>query len=300
MSLPREPETTVEAPDEALPADVAQYIASMGSIPGWFYPLDARIFVAVDGVQRRRGIRGDLLEIGAYRGKSAILLGYLARAGERLVVCDIFDAADRVDDENVRESTTYYSGLQQREFEAQYRRFHLTLPDIIAAPSTEIDRTTMAGRFRLVHVDGSHTYEVVRADIATARTLLSSGGVVIFDDWMQPHAAGVALAVWEEYLRGELTPLCATNLKLYATWDPRGVTAADLNAWAAGQPDVDVSPPIGLAGRSMSLYRLRTAGDRGKTRPPAPPPNLIKRAARAALPPAALSAYRKMRVRRRR
>ena len=299
MSPPGEPETTVAAPDEALPADVAEYLASMDSVPGWFYPLDARIFVAVDGIQRRRGIRGDLLEIGAYRGKSAILLGYLARAGERLAVCDIFDAADGVDDENVRESATYYGDLQRQEFERQYRRFHPAPPEIIAAPSTEIDRKKMAARFRLVHVDGSHTYEVVRADIATARTLLAPGGVVVFDDWMQPHAAGVALAVWEEYLRGELTPLCATNLKLYATWDPRGVTAADLNAWAAAQPDLDVSPPIGLAGRSMSLYRQRTV-DRQKARSAAPPPSVVKRAARAVLPPAALAAYRKMRGRRRR
>ena len=295
-----DPETpTVEAPDESPPPGLADYLASLDSVPGWFYPRDARILIAVDRIQRRRGIAGDLFEIGVYRGKSAILLGFLARAGERLVVCDIFDAADRVGVENVRESATYYGGLHRQEFETQYLRFHPALPDIIAAPSGEIDRAKMAGRFRLVHVDGSHTYEVVRNDIATARTLLAPGGVVIFDDWMQPHAAGVALAVWEEYLHGELTPLCATNLKFYATWDQGGVTAADLDAWAATQPDIDVSPPIGLAGRSMSLYRQRTAKP-AKTRPPAPPRSVVKRAARAVLPPAALAAYRKMKVRRRR
>jgi hypothetical protein len=29
---------------------------------------------------------------------------------------------------------------------------------------------------------------------------------VIFDDWCQPHCPGVGMAVWEDYLRGDLIP----------------------------------------------------------------------------------------------
>src|SRR6476620_129325 len=43
--------------------------------------------------QRDAGIRGDLLKIGVYRGKSAILLGYALRPDEELVACDLFEAA---------------------------------------------------------------------------------------------------------------------------------------------------------------------------------------------------------------
>ena len=57
---------------------------------GWFDDLDAAMFRAIDQVHRAIGVEGDLLEIGAYLGKSAILLGYLVRPQEHLVVCDLF------------------------------------------------------------------------------------------------------------------------------------------------------------------------------------------------------------------
>jgi hypothetical protein len=68
-----------------------RYIQEMGSVPGWFLEVDAHVFVGMDSVQRARGIHGDLLEIGVYYGKSAILLGYCVRPGEHLVVCDVFE-----------------------------------------------------------------------------------------------------------------------------------------------------------------------------------------------------------------
>jgi len=36
-------------------------------------------------------MRADMLEIGAYQGRTAILLQYLCRENEQLAVCDIFD-----------------------------------------------------------------------------------------------------------------------------------------------------------------------------------------------------------------
>ena len=55
--------------------------------------------------------------------------------------------------------------LVQREYERHYRRFHATLPTIIAAPSSTLDADAWAGRFRIIHIDGGHQYDVVREDI---------------------------------------------------------------------------------------------------------------------------------------
>lgn len=218
---------------EELSPEVVEYIGALDSVPGWFYEIDLRLFAEVDRLHRERGVRGDLLEIGVYHGKSAILMGLLARPEERLMVCDIFGLPDDVSEENRAEHERWYQGYGQQAFEKSYLRFHSELPTIWSMPSTRIDRKALAGSFRLVHVDGSHNYDVVRADIETAQELLGPGGVVVFDDWSTPNSPGTAAAIWEEVLTGQLIPLAVTMLKLYATWDPASVQPAELDDWAA-------------------------------------------------------------------
>jgi len=247
------------------------------------------------------------MEIGVYMGKSAILLGYLLDGGERLTVCDVFDAGDEVSGENVAESSVYYSDLQQRAFEDQYRRFHSRLPSVLAMPSTRLDREALAGTCRFVHVDGSHTYEVVQEDVQTARALLGPGGVVAFDDWAQPHTPGVGLAVWEEFLRGDLVPLAITNAKLYATWDRDGLRRADLEDWGRRQPLVTVSYPHELGDRAVCRFTMPEPVAPGPAEAvaevaPAPAaPGVAepawRRVARQVAPPVALSLYRRARHR---
>src|SRR3954466_15993448 len=149
------------------------YLSEKESVPGWFQDIDARLFLGVNALQTGRGIGGNLLEIGVYYGKSAILLGYCLQPGERLVVSDTFDQTDALTAEGMAEHRAYYQATRrQQEFERHYSRFHPTLPDLIVGPSALLDRTRLAGQFRLVHVDGGHEYEVVREDILTARALL--------------------------------------------------------------------------------------------------------------------------------
>jgi hypothetical protein len=218
----------------------AAYLSEKDSVPGWFLDIDALLFLGVNALQTSRGTRGNLLEIRAYYGKSAILLGYCLQPGERLVVSDTFKQTDLLIAEGMAEYRKYHGTLRQDEFERHYRRFHPNLPDVIVGSSTQLDRTGLARQFRLIHVDGWHEYEVVREDIVTARALLGDGGIVIFDDWSQRHCPGVAMALWESYRATDLIPLGFTDGKLYATWDPT-ITADDLDGWVQGQPDLDRS-----------------------------------------------------------
>jgi predicted O-methyltransferase YrrM len=62
------------------------------------------------------------LEIGCYQGSSAILLGYLCRPDERLVICDLFQgAATTLDDFHLRHDA--YADLCRESFEANYLKF---------------------------------------------------------------------------------------------------------------------------------------------------------------------------------
>ena len=234
--------TTVAAanPTEAMAPAIGAYYYALDTVPGWFSPLDFRILVELDRLQRAHGVGGDLFEIGAYYGKSAILLGHLARPPhERLTVCDVFEHVEAIDEESFPVFNHWYAGVTRQGFEEQYHRFHVELPDIIVGPSAVIDADGLAGTCRMVHVDGGHSYDVVRHDAATARALLRPGGVVAFDDISTSHNPGSALAVWELVLGGQFRPLLLTDAKLYGTWDAGDIDwAARIDEWVAGEPDL--------------------------------------------------------------
>ena len=189
------------------------------SMHGWFERADAELFSAIDFAQRTAGLVGDILEIGCYQGSSAILLEYLRRSNERLVVCDLFqEVATTLDDFHHR--TNSYSDFSRESFEVNFLRFHKNLPEIIAGSSTTLSSSNFGRTFRLIHIDGSHEYDIVRSDLLLAKSLLMPGGFVIFDDIITLHTPGVTAAVWEGVIRDGLIPVYQTH-KLYGTWgDP--------------------------------------------------------------------------------
>ena len=186
-------------------------------MPGWFERADAELFSAIDLAQRTAGLVGNILEIGCYQGSSAILLEYLRRPNERLVVCDLFqEVATTLDD--FHHQTNSYSDLSRESFEVNFLRFHKILPEIIAGSSTMLTSKNLGRTFRLIHVDGSHEYNIVRSDLLLAKSLLMPGGFVIFDDIITLHTPGVTAAVWEGVIQDGLIPVFQTH-KLYGTWD---------------------------------------------------------------------------------
>jgi hypothetical protein len=245
------------ATDDLEPA-IAAYLLALDEVPGWFSSLDARILVELDRLQRGQGLRGDLFEIGTSFGKSAILLGYLARPEERLTVCDVFEHKQALDPESLMIINHWYADVSEKGFLEEYERFHEQPPDVIVGPSGEIDAEERAGTCRIVHVDGGHRYDVARQDVATARTLLGPGGLAAFGNISTPHNPGVALAVWELVLDGEFVPLCLTESKLYGTWDHDAVPwlTAGIDQWVDGRPDLgkDIHTLAGWAVRRIYAH----------------------------------------------
>jgi len=222
---------------------IHDYIGRLSTVPGWFHAEDVQLFMELDRLQAELRMSGDLLEIGVYQGKSAILLGYFVREGEQLVVCDLFGTRPETNDEQ-RENDTWYPGLELAQFERNYRRFHPCMPMVMACSSAVLTSQGLSRTFRFIHVDGSHQYDAVKRDIATVKDLLLDGGIVSFDDYRALHAPGVAAAVWQELASGVLRPLCVTATKLYATYGPdrSEQLRARLVAWGAAHPDLSVEP----------------------------------------------------------
>lgn len=250
---------------EALGAARAYVNDGLRRIPGWFAKDDAVLFMAIDQALKRAGVRGALLEIGVYQGASAILLGYIRQPGERFVVCDIFDQAASSEESGI-EQRRWYADLTRAGFEANYRRWHRDLPEIVAAPSSTLDQPQYEKVFRFVHVDGSHVYEDVREDVRLAGGLVADGGVVVFDDYCNSMLPGVACAVWEAVGGGSLLPFAATEAKLYCTFG--GTPVIDVAAAAAaldGRLGVSSTEYV-IRGHRVVRYQLESPRPTGARR----------------------------------
>ncbi len=210
------------------------------ALPGYFSLLDATQFALVDAAQRSTGISGDLFEIGAFFGRSAVVLGQLARPDERVVVADIFDQGGN-DDSTIPARMLRDTTLPSVEqFSANYLRFHDELPEILVGPSTSLDADELGpGAFRLIHVDGAHDYDTVVHDLTLTRTLATTGAVIAFDDISNVDFPGTGAAIWPEVAAGRLRPLIAGQ-KLYATWDLEHPVADALTRLVQARPGWEV------------------------------------------------------------
>ena len=165
------------APDSGATDLRSTYKTEHTSVPGWFHAVDLAVFEHTDASQRTAGVLGSVLEIGVYQGASAILLGFLVDDAQELVVCDLFDsttvpnpdlAAADPGASNQAENAAYYGGLAQQTFESHYLRYHDALPQIRCCSSAELDPSAL-DPMRLMHIDGSHLYDFVRADLTLSR-----------------------------------------------------------------------------------------------------------------------------------
>ncbi|MET9820815.1 class I SAM-dependent methyltransferase [Streptomyces sp. NPDC006349] len=241
------------------------YPGELNDVPGWFWPLDQVLFSWFLERQERLDTRGDLLELGAYLGKSAILLGHRLRDGETLTVCDLF-GAEPPDAANRAEAAQSYSSLTRQAFERNYLSFHDTLPTIIQAPSSAVVDEVAPGSCRFVHIDASHLYEHVEGDIRAARELLRPDGIVVLDDFRSEHTPGVAVAAWEAVLSRGLRPVCLSTQKLYGTWGDPEPVREELLAALGGREDIAVTVE-----RAAGQELVRT---RARSKRLAPPPSL--------------------------
>ncbi|MEU6663635.1 class I SAM-dependent methyltransferase [Streptomyces sp. NPDC046821] len=235
----------------------------LDDVPGWFPPLDQLLFTWFLEGQARQGVHGDLLELGVYLGKSAVLLGHHLQDSEKFTVCDLFEG-DAPDDANRAEATKSYGSLTRRAFEENYLAFHDGLPKVVQGPSSVITTEVAPRTCRFMHIDASHLYEHVYGDITAARELLGPSGIVVLDDFRSEHTPGVSVAAWEAVLNRGLRPLCLSTQKLYATWADPEPLQEELLAMLRDRDDITLSVQEAAGHR---LIRTKSKG----VRPPAFP-----------------------------
>jgi SAM-dependent methyltransferase len=206
-------------------------------IDGWFGWTDHALFRGILDRQRDSPA-GDLVEIGAFKGKSAVVIGDYLRSDEQFVVVDTFGDPDLlgIADADAERTTgrNYFTRLTRGQFEENYLSIHDSLPTVVQALSIDVVKHVAPGSARFIHVDGSHQYEDVAEDCRSVKQLLRGDGVVVFDDWRKPDCPGVAAAIWDSALHDGLIPVALSSQKLYGVHgDPDPLMAAVREVLAA-------------------------------------------------------------------
>ena len=165
--------------------------------------------------------KGDIVEIGAYWGRSSYFLAWASRKYKigNLLVVDPWsqDESQQKDSPEIMHNSEGEIIKWEPVFEgflAALSPFtegvnYLRMPSVEGAKiyrenknvkSSTFGETTYSGNISLIHIDGNHDYEMVVNDCKTWLDLVQSGGWIVFDDYIWVHGDGPRRA-GDEFLR---------------------------------------------------------------------------------------------------
>jgi hypothetical protein len=192
---------------------IQRYRRNFFKVPGWLPLIDFELFVILDEIQVEHQYAGDILEIGTYKGKSGILLSWFPGESEMTYLVDLFEEIKK---ETVIDAPEY-SSLDLEGATKNLTKYGNTF-QLIPGNSIQLLSIVPHSKYRLIHIDGSHQYEVVAQDLMNTLQLLNTSGVIVLDDYSNSDYPGVASAFWECFANHKLEVICATKTRIYLTW----------------------------------------------------------------------------------
>jgi hypothetical protein len=222
------------------------YFERMNSLPGWFLPDAALMFMAYkqllpDGVQP-----DNTLEIGVYHGKSAIAVASLRGAAGTFTAIDVFD------DLQSRDGSSRDVGIKSA-FLANMAAWFPTLEwmRLIAAPSATVPAETL-GPHSFCHIDGLHTAEGTYSDMRLCAEVVVPGGLVALDDYFNQEFPGVCegALLFERHHPAVLTPVAVGFNKVLF----QRTAESDLNRRFASEFDYVPTHVTTMWGRPVALF----------------------------------------------
>ncbi len=195
--------SAIEIPETGSPA-ADQYLADgFERVVGMSSRFAAAICCRLLKLQNALGVRGNVVEVGAFEGRFLIALAHSLEAGEKAVGMDVF--------------TWPNDGVKDR-FEANCQR-HGIGPEkrvtwkVDSGTITPDDMKAKAGGpIRLIHIDGEHTQAALSKDLELATAALAPGGLIVLDDMLHPGYPTLMVAVHAYLARHpEMVVLCVID-----------------------------------------------------------------------------------------
>jgi hypothetical protein len=185
------------------------------STPGWLSRIDAEVMHLLSTMQKGRSKGSGVLEIGTYAGRSALALGASIGGGEILYLCDPYLESPHTPMLDQVDGTRLGPQVPVGRLATCFPTLSV---EFLQCKSSELsDRGLRELKVRLVHVDGSHSYDDCRSDILWALSHIDSiMGLIVVDDYRSAHTPGVAAAFWELFLAELFEDCILTDHKAYA------------------------------------------------------------------------------------
>jgi Methyltransferase domain len=134
--------------------------------------------------QEQFDISGDVGEIGVAAGRYLTLLHLLSKSSEHVLAIDVFEDFDKNFDFDGGATTTeaFLANLRQFISPKDLTRLRIVKKDSLYLDPAEVRKYLMCGGFRLLSIDGAHSWFHTAGDLQLADALVRPGGVVLLDD----------------------------------------------------------------------------------------------------------------------
>ncbi len=170
-------------------------LAAVADVEGWLTPAQAtRLWESAAALTD--GSRA--VEIGSYRGRSAIVLAMGAPRGAEVIAIDPHAGNDRgpqqiegTTTEGERDHAAFRANLERAGVSDRVRHLRLPSQDALAEVPGDVD---------LLYVDGAHRYRPAREDLARWGARVRPGGRMLVHDAFS--SIGVTLAIVRLLLAG--------------------------------------------------------------------------------------------------
>lgn len=160
-------------------------------IPGLFERHDCEVFDFEGEVLERLAseVRPGqyIVEVGCYRGRSTAFLASGSHRGSRVPIFAVDPWTD------AKANPSDLRATFDRTIEEFGHGLVIAFQGYSEDIAAEIEAQGYAGSLGLVHIDGSHHPEDLRADIANWASMVPEGGVVVFHDFQHPPLREVIL-----------------------------------------------------------------------------------------------------------
>lgn len=160
-------------------------------VSGWLQAGPRAAIWALLDYQALSAVSGNIMEIGVFEGRTFGLLIASLRDGERAIAVDVFGSDQR---RNAFLGNIENLGLDRERMDLW------EMPSVAFAATDEC--AALEGRVRFLSLDGGHGYDDVLSDLKTSERVLSTDGIVAFDDFFNPWYPEVTGALFD-HLAGE-------------------------------------------------------------------------------------------------
>ena len=160
-----------------------EFLNDENDLEGWFYPGDMLSLSLLNSIHTTSNVKGNIVEIGVYKGKSFSFLSHLLKESETLIGYDNFP-------DDCYESTKL--ALENYGANVQY--------ELIKADTSELNnddiKVMIAGKgIRILHIDAGHEYHEVFHSILSFSPYVINTGIIVMDDYNDPEFPGIEAAV---------------------------------------------------------------------------------------------------------